>query len=224
MDPDVDFTYWEFDIKFSKDLIDKYEKADYKFTQRKYIITNRRIVHVFNNDKYYHASGFHNNPTNVVEFLKGLFIPDSVRFMPGPGPVTYGLNNKANKIKSFLNIQDQKYLKIQTSYLSESLEVIEDLSYIFSNNLNIIETEHSLNESNLKAIQEDYMFIEKLLYIYNPNNMVDLTNRDSENSYVKSLSLSEEQVSIILKNSKFIEEELNCYYVVEDNEFKIFSK
>ena len=101
MDPEVDFTYWVFDINISKDLKNRYKDVDEFFTQNKYIITNRRIVHVFNNDPYYHASGFHKNPKNIVEVLKGIFMPDEITFSKGRGPVFYGLKNNDNKVKKF---------------------------------------------------------------------------------------------------------------------------
>jgi hypothetical protein len=173
------------------------------------------MVHVFNNDKYYHASGFHTKPTNVIEFLKGLFVPDSVRFLPGPGPVAYELKNKTNKIKSFINIQDRKYLKIQTSYLNESVSLIEDLDYVFSNNIDSFLKQNVLNEAYLTPLQEKYLLVEKFLYTYNPNVIALGNSFDHTSQCVKSLSLDEEQISVILEHSEFIEEEVGCNYFID---------
>lgn len=223
LDPEVDMTYWEFDIKFSKELEDKYLAADEYFIQKKYIITNRRVVHVFNNDPYYHASGFHTKPTNVIEFLKGLYIPDSVRFMKGSGPTTYELKNKENKIKSFLNIQDQKYLKIQTSYLNEGFALIESLNYVYCDNIDAFD-KVILSESYLQPLQDKYLLIEKFLYTYNPN-VIALGNSFGYPSHsMISLSLDEEQIPTILKNTKFIEEEVGCHYLIDGNNLTLVLK
>lgn len=217
MDPEVDFTYWVFDINISKDLKNRYKDVDEFFTQNKYIITNRRIVHVFNNDPYYHASGFHKNPKNIVEVLKGIFMPDEITFSKGRGPVFYGLKNNDNKVKSFINIQDDKFLKIQTSYFSESISIIESLEYVFSDNIEMFS--HVINESEqyLAPLQEKYLLIEKLLYTYNPN-VIALGNSVMDYSGIKYLSLDEEQVLLVIDNAKFIEEDLGCNYLIENND------
>lgn len=221
LDPDVDFTYWEFDIRFSKDLKDKFKEADEYFEQKKYIITNRRIVHVFNNDPYYHASGFHTKPQNVIEFLKGLYVPDSVQFFKGHwGPSAYALKNDTNKVKSFLNIQDGKYLKIQTSYFTESVSVITDLDYVYSDNIDLFDQEVILNESYLAPLQDKYLLVEKFLYTYNPN-VIALGNSVRDYDGVQSISLDEEQIPLILKNTEFIEKEVGCHYLLEGNDLTL---
>jgi hypothetical protein len=203
-----------FDIEISKDLKNRYKEADKFFTQNKYIITNRRIVHVFNNDPYYHASGFHKKPQNVVEMLKGLFMPDDISFSKGKGPSFYKLTNNENKIKSFLNVQDNKYLKIQTSYFSESINIIEDMEYVFSNNIESFGNIINESKQDLDQLQDKYLLLEKLLYTYNPE-AIALGNSVMDYKGIDSLSLDEEQIPIVLKNTEFIEEELNCNYMIE---------
>jgi hypothetical protein len=179
------------------------------------------MVHVFNNDPYYHASGFHTKPKNVTEFLKGLYGPDEIKFFKSRwSPSTYALKNNTNKNKSFLNIQDHKYLKIQTSYLSESLDLIEDLSYIYSDNINLFEQDVTLNESYLAPLQDKYLLVEKFLYTYNPD-VIALGNSVNDCDGIKSISLDEEQVPIILEHAEFIKTEVGCHYLIEGNDLTL---
>jgi hypothetical protein len=219
MDPEVDFTYWVFDIDISKTLTNRFKEVDSLFTQKKYIITNRRIVHVFNSDPHYHASGFHKEPEDIVEVLKSLFMPDEIQFLKNRGPVFYKLKNNENKVKSFLNIQNNKYLKIQTSYLSESIGIIEDLAYVFSDDVQSFGNTINESEEYIMALQDKYLLIDKLLYTYNPN-----VNFGSPDYHTGSLSLNEEQIPIILKNTEFIENELGCHYLLENDKLTLVLK
>jgi len=155
--------------------------------------------------------------------LKGLFMPNTIKFSKGKGPSSYGLKNMENKIKSFLNIQNNKYLKIQTSYLSESMSLIENLDYVYSNDMDQFDTEITLNEEYLAPLQEKYLLIEKFLYTYNPN-IITLGNSVEEYDGIFSLSLNEEQLSIILKNTDFIENEMDCNYLIENNNLTLMLK
>lgn len=217
--PEVDFTYWEFDVDIGGSLKNLFMRKNKEFTQKKYIITNRRIVHVFDNGKQFHRS-IHTRPESIMDFLLGIYKPTYMMYFPKSEntPDAYMIRNNENKTKSYLNVHDKKLMKIQTSFLNEGYLFIEDLGEVYSSDIELFLEEVILNEEEDKELQEKYSLLNKLLYTYDPK----IDDIDESNS--GELILESYQIGIILNNIDFIKEELSCDYFLEDNILKLLLK
>lgn len=107
--------------------------------------------------------------------------------------------------------------------MTESVSMIENVTYVYSDNIDLFNQEVTLNESYLAPLQDKYLLIEKFLFTYNPN-VVALGNSVRDYSGIQSISLDEEQIPTILKNFKFVEEEVGCHYLLDGNDLTLILK
>lgn len=208
---------------FPVETKEKYKKANKDFKKSKYIVTNRRIVHIFNSKPMFHKSGFHNSPKHYIDVFKAIYKPTWVKFLDkGYGRHdAYVLKNRKNKVKSFVSTLDnKKYLKIQTAYIEESISAILDIDELYSNNIMLFENDLVLNESNIANLQEAYTIIKKMLFTYNPEETYLNINREIN----EGILLNEEQISIVVNNLDFINEELGYYYLLDGDTLELSSK
>lgn len=209
-DEDVDFTYWEFDKKIEGELANRFIKSNRNFKQKKYIITNRRVVHAFDNSQKFHRS-FHTKPESIADFIMGIYRPTRIRHFPkdDTGTEAYMIRNAFNKIKSYLNVHDKKIMKIQTSFLNEEYEYILNIDEIFTSNISMFDETRTLNESENKLLEEKYVLLGRWLYTLNPNMVVE---RGS-----KGIILEGDQLIFVINNADLLKEEFGCDYYLEEN-------
>lgn len=210
-DQEVDFTYWEFDRKIEGDLANKLTRSNKDFKQKKYIITNRRVVHVFNNDQKFHRS-IHTRPDNLKDFIMGIYRPTRVKFFPktDKSPDAYMIRNNMNDVKSYLNVHDKKIMKIQTSFLNEEFDYIFDIREIITSDISLFDFDQSsLNEAEDNVLNDKYKLLGKWIYTVDPNLEVERIN--------EGILLQDRQLDFILNNIELIKEEFNCEYYIDNN-------
>jgi hypothetical protein len=93
--------------------------------------------------------------------------------------------------------------------------LIEDLAYVYSDDIDAYE-QGIFNESYLKPLQGKYALVEKFLYTYDPNNAVSVNTIGNKN-IIGSISINEEHLNVLSNNASFIQKEVGCHYIVEDN-------
>lgn len=208
-DPEVDLTYWEFDRKIEGELANRLAKANNDFKQKKYIITNRRIVHVFDNSSKFHR-GIHTRPETIMDFILGIYRPNRVIYFPKTdnSPDAYMIRNNKNDVKSYLNVHDKNIMKIQTSFLNEDYDYIFNISEILTSDTDF-EVEKTLTESEDKLLESKYVEVGRWLYTLNPNVIVERVGN--------GIALEEDQLIHVIKNLESITEEFDCNYYLDDN-------